>query len=334
MTYDCFPFFNELDLLEIRMNELDGVVDRFVIAEAELTHNGDRKPLHFAENRQRFEKFARKIIHIVVKEADFSPAASGATFQERAWMRENIQRNAISRALAEAAPEDVVIVSDLDEIPRAESVVAVTQTLRDGEVVGFTLNAYNFYLNLRNASDPFWGNDPKMATVRTFRDEAAYATAPYSHFVLRQVNAGPTPTRFRYIKPARRIPAAGWHFSYLGGAQAAVAKVRAFNEVGLFAKKDLETFVAKRIAEGRALFGGDRYLPEPIDTTFPAFVVANQDRFENLIVKCHSSGVKMRFLRFWYRQTAKIRRLAMHIAFILSPKCLRTLVKKAMGIAT
>ena len=89
MIYDCFPFFNELDLLEIRLNELSGVVDRFVLSEAELTHNGDRKPLYFNEHKDRFAKFADKIIHIIVRKDGFSFAASGATFLERACKAEN-----------------------------------------------------------------------------------------------------------------------------------------------------------------------------------------------------------------------------------------------------
>lgn len=54
MIIDCFTFFNELDVLEIRLRELDGVVDRFVLVEATLTHQGKPKPLLYAENKERF----------------------------------------------------------------------------------------------------------------------------------------------------------------------------------------------------------------------------------------------------------------------------------------
>ena len=54
MTYDCFSFFNELDLLEIRLNVLKDAVDKFVLVEAGETHSGKPKPLYFKENEARF----------------------------------------------------------------------------------------------------------------------------------------------------------------------------------------------------------------------------------------------------------------------------------------
>jgi hypothetical protein len=64
--FDCFTFFNELDLLEIRLETLDSVVDFFVIAEAPITYRADPKPLYFELNKQRFAKFLPKIRHIIV----------------------------------------------------------------------------------------------------------------------------------------------------------------------------------------------------------------------------------------------------------------------------
>ncbi|MDR1700993.1 MAG: glycosyl transferase GT17 family protein, partial [Lachnoclostridium sp.] len=66
MIYDCFLFFNELDLLDIRFNILDPVVDRFVIAEATRTFTNNEKLLYFAENRERYAQFLDKIIYIKI----------------------------------------------------------------------------------------------------------------------------------------------------------------------------------------------------------------------------------------------------------------------------
>lgn len=332
MIYDCFSFFNELDLLEIRLNELNPVVDKFVLVEATITHNGDKKPLYYAENKSRFEKFAEKIIHVVVGAEDMKRAEAGETFQKRAWMRENIQRNAISKGLANASGEDVIMVSDLDEIPKAEKVSEVASGLKHGEVIGFILNAYNFYINLRNVSDPYWGNDPKIARVSTFSDETAYITSPYNLFILPEVNSCVSATRFRYIKPTRRIPNAGWHLSYLGGVKAAVAKVKAFNEVGLSVRRDIETYVAKRIASGKALWGGDRFLPEPIDETLPEFVLSNQEIFAPLIYQnVPPQGFQMYLLRKWIYISACARRLTMSLLLWATPKWIRTKIKKVLG---
>src|SRR5947208_2297917 len=115
MIYDCFTFFNELDLLEIRLNVLTEIVDRFVLVEAHQTHQGEHKPLYFAENRARFHRYNDKIIHVVVD--GFPPDAVSP------WDRENHQRNCIARGLAGARLGDTVLISDADEIPRPELIV-------------------------------------------------------------------------------------------------------------------------------------------------------------------------------------------------------------------
>ena len=68
MVYDCFQFFNELDILKIRLHVLNPVVDRFVISEATETFSGLKKPLYYEENKELFAEFADKIIHVVVED--------------------------------------------------------------------------------------------------------------------------------------------------------------------------------------------------------------------------------------------------------------------------
>lgn len=106
MIYDCFTFFNELELLELRLNELAGIVDKFVLVEATQTHTNQLKPLYFQENRARFSAFRDKIIHVVVDDLPVS---------KDAWVPENFQRNAIARGLVNCQPDDFILVSDLDE---------------------------------------------------------------------------------------------------------------------------------------------------------------------------------------------------------------------------
>ena len=120
MIYDCFSFFNELDLLEIRLNTLDSIVDKFILVESTLTHTGKAKPLYYAENKNRFEKFNNKIIHIIVDEF---PYFQNINTREMAWIRENCQRNAILRGIPKPAnDDDYLIIADLDEIPSPEAI--------------------------------------------------------------------------------------------------------------------------------------------------------------------------------------------------------------------
>jgi|ERR1022692_989649 beta-1,4-mannosyl-glycoprotein beta-1,4-N-acetylglucosaminyltransferase len=118
MIYDCFTFFDELELLELRLHELGDVVDKFVWVEATKTHSNKSKPLHYQENRVLFQAFHDQIIHVVV---DDMPDSNDS------WVLENFQRKCIARGLVNCRPEDFILVSDLDEIPRATTVAKVSR---------------------------------------------------------------------------------------------------------------------------------------------------------------------------------------------------------------
>ena len=108
MIIDCFPFFNELDILEIRLNILNDFVDKFILVEASNTQSKLDKPFYFEENKKRFDKFLDKIIHIKV--TDY-PDQNG-------WEMENYQRNCILKGLnnIELSTDDIIGISDVDEI--------------------------------------------------------------------------------------------------------------------------------------------------------------------------------------------------------------------------
>ena len=86
MVYDCFQFFNELDILKLRMHVLNDVVDKFVISEATVTFSGEKKPLYFQENREMFREFEDKIIHKVVDDTPMDTSA---------FMRDSHQKCAV-----------------------------------------------------------------------------------------------------------------------------------------------------------------------------------------------------------------------------------------------
>ena len=109
-VFDCFPFGTELDVLRLRLELLDPVVDRFVIVEAPTTFSGQAKPLHYAEHRDELAAYADKVVHVVVDDMP-PPPASGDR-----WPAERFQRDAIGRGLVDADPDDLVLVSDVDEL--------------------------------------------------------------------------------------------------------------------------------------------------------------------------------------------------------------------------
>ena len=108
-------------MLDIRLRELDTVVDRFVLVEATRTHSNRPKPLYYAENRARYAAFADKIIHVVVED---TPDTTNA------WAIERFQRDCILRGLHNCRPDDIILMSDVDEIPRARVARETIQTMR------------------------------------------------------------------------------------------------------------------------------------------------------------------------------------------------------------
>ena len=127
--YDCFMFFDEEMLLDLRLNIMDKYVDKFVITEATYMHSGNPKKLIFDINK--FSKFKDKIIYIVVDKPppDLLKIDNKDSLNERqskmtlnAKKRETYQINKTQNAITNANPGDMIIISDLDEIPNLEKV--------------------------------------------------------------------------------------------------------------------------------------------------------------------------------------------------------------------
>lgn len=136
MIYDCFSFFNELDLLEIRLNILDEHVDFFVIGESRQTFSGKEKPLYYLDNINRFEKWKDKIIHIV--HPMYNPNNS---FEMAGFQKDNLKT-----ALVDLNDDDIVYFGDLDEIWKPKII--------DEKVYNLKQLNYSYYLN--NKSSEQW----------------------------------------------------------------------------------------------------------------------------------------------------------------------------------
>lgn len=303
MIYDCFTFFNELDLLEIRLNTLAPVVDKFVIAESTRTHRGKPKPLLFESNKSRFSAFLPKIIYIKVE--DLLPEEEiNKNPYERAWINENRQRNALKRGLVNAAPNDIFLLSDLDEIPHPEVVKALDSILCEGiRGVRFRMSAYYYYLNYFNYTKPIWEMGTFAARFSVFEDKEYLSCAVMGRFTPESENQGATMQRCRFLLADKSLPRAGWHFSYLGGIEAIENKLKSFShsEFSTIPRPVLE----QRIRKGRDPFGrGERFFGEPIDDTFPRYIKENQEKLAPLIFKVEGEYLKRTALP---RRIAKLR---------------------------
>ena len=146
---DACLLHNELDLLALRIEELWAQVDHFVVVEANATFSGLPKPLFFREHQSQFKQYSDKLVY---RSLTNLPAISAQTEQAR-FARETAQRNAINEAIATLplASKDIVIVSDVDEIPRASQLEHLESALARYDYVIFMLRNHRGYIN--NISD-------------------------------------------------------------------------------------------------------------------------------------------------------------------------------------
>lgn len=194
--FDCFLFNAELDLLEFRLDLLDGVVDHHVVVEAPRTYSGAAKPLHYGENRDRFERHADRIIHIVVDDLPLpDPGENGR------WVPENFQRRAIARGLTDAGGDDLLLLCDVDEVPDPAVLAAVADDITGPVALEMSLA----FLRANWLSRASW-RDAKLAPIGTFAD----------------------PQALRLASPALLVREAGAHFSYLMGESEVRDKLRTY----------------------------------------------------------------------------------------------------------
>jgi beta-1,4-mannosyl-glycoprotein beta-1,4-N-acetylglucosaminyltransferase len=194
---DCFIFYNEIDMLTYRLNILNDIVDYFVLVESTHTFVGKEKPLFYKENKQLFEKFNHKIIHIIVD--DFPHKYPNIDFEKKEqWNNEKFQRNCISRGIdkLELNNQDIIIIADVDEIPKIELLGNIKYNeIKINEVKALQMDFY--YYNLHSKLDHY------TDVVRIL---------PYD--IYQNINMTIDDLRFKYYK--NFITNAGWHLSYFG----------------------------------------------------------------------------------------------------------------------
>ena len=160
--YDCFMYFDEDLLLDIRLNTLNNYVSKFVITEAKYTHNGSEKKLNF--NINNFKKFRNKIKYIVVENQppNILKIDESDTIEKRGeklilngYARDNFQRNRLADGLEVALDNDIIIVSDLDEIP---NLINVNFNKIENKIIQFKQKMFYYKLNLFYPSLKWFGS--------------------------------------------------------------------------------------------------------------------------------------------------------------------------------
>lgn len=262
MLIDAFPFFNELDLLEIRLEYLNDIVDYFVIVEAGKTQSLLDKPFYYERDHYRFHKYYDKIIHVKVEDYPDTPG----------WAMENHQRNCITRGLSRFKGDDLIMISDLDEIPNKQSLAAqLLPASINLNTVSFSQAYFAYYLNLACLQKGWYGT------------------------VLTNVHSAKTlsPQALRNNKDHCDHVDGGWHFGWCGGwdkvKEKLISCIEPFDKNLDF--KELEKFYKNHSKDGGYFIHSDN--PYDISTQLkkvsldclPPNIEANKHMYTHLILE-------------------------------------------------
>tara|TARA_B100001057_G_scaffold15567_1_gene14775 strand:- start:18931 stop:19746 length:816 start_codon:yes stop_codon:yes gene_type:complete len=267
--YDCFSYLDEDLLLDLRLNILNEYVDHFVIVEGNKTWQNNEKKLNFDINN--FKKFKDKIIYLSV-----TNLPSG----DNPYIRENFQRNAISRALTNANDEDLIIISDLDEIPNPKKIKFFKKEMR---FAVFKQLHFYYKLNLQSQRKPYWYGSriclKKYLRSPQWLRDLKFKKRPFWRIDKKRLN--------------NIIENGGWHFCNLKNPEKLLYKYRNLcetNDPYVFKEKIDEKFldiseIKKRIDNGLDIIGRDEnYLPIKLDEKFPEYILDKKKELDEWII--------------------------------------------------
>jgi hypothetical protein len=242
MIIDCFTFFNGLDVLEIRLNCLAPYVDRFVLCESPYNMLGVEKRLYFDENKSRFKDF--NITHLIVE--------NHLDHMEQDWEPYYYQMNYMMRAFKDADDDDIILLSDFDEIPNL--------THYNGEEGVFRQKMYYYYLNVYTRVSNWKGTiATKKKHVRSF-------------------------SRIRKRRGTYPSIADGWHFSYISSVEDIIIKIESFCHHELNTE-EIKSMVAENKKNLRDPFNRSSRKFIVSMPTGPKWLLENRDHYEHLFYK-------------------------------------------------
>ena len=267
--YDCFSYWDEDLLLDLRLNILDKYVDYFVIVEGNKTWQNNSKKLQF--NIEKFKNFKNKIIYIPVEDM---PGGNNP------YRRENFQRNCILRGLKNAKDEDIILISDLDEIPNPENLSKFEKKMK---YAVFKQMHFYYKLNLQNKSNPHWFGT-RICIKKYLRSPQWLRGLKFKKRSFWRLD------KFRLNNI---IANGGWHFCNLKSPEKLLYKYNNLcetNDPYIFKERINQKYLnlkekEKKIKSGQDLIGRkDTYEKIEIDSKFPTFVKKNSKLYKDWIV--------------------------------------------------
>ena len=264
--YDCFQYFNEDHVLDLRFNILDQKVDYFVISESTKTHQGKTKKLNF--NINNFSKFKHKIKYIV---ADYDKKINFENHMGGESVVEQHQRNSLSGGLINASDNDLIILSDSDEIPDLSK---LNQIKARTKFTAFSQKMFMYKLNLQNLNENNWIGS-KVCLKKNLPKPQKLRNLKFKYYPF-----------WRIDKLGQQTINGGWHFSFLQKPSDIAKKIKSYSH-GEFNKNDLadEKKIEEKITNHEDIFGrGFKLKKINIDETFPDYIFKNKIYFKDWII--------------------------------------------------
>ena len=292
--FDCFMYFDEDVVLDVRLNFLDQFVDKFIIIESVYNHKGEKRTPLF--NIKKFEKFKNKIRYILTDDIPLGIEKINTVDNQKevyrksifnAWKRENLQRNQIVKGLTEANKEDWIIISDLDEIPNLDK-VDLKNTKDNLVFFKQEMMYYKFNLKLddyiwvgskackmKNLKSPQWIRDIKNRKYNWWRADAYFSKRKYYNILF--------------------VEDGGWHFSYLKNPKDIEKKLKAYlhhidydlNPVGEKGIQEMinnrKTIYNLKADQKENKFDGSNKLNKININLLPSYILENKDKLKDWI---------------------------------------------------
>ena len=294
--FDCFMYFNEDLLLDLRFHYLDEFVDKFVIIECSYNHKGEtKKPLF---NKEKFKKFENKIQYILLKEkpqgieginVNDDENQTNSKYILNAVKRENFQRNYIKKCLSEATGNDWILISDLDEIPNLSNVNF--KNIKD-KFIFFKQDMmyYKFNLKLENCS---WVGT-KACQMKNLESPQWLRNIKDRSYPWWRLDTLFSKNKYRSIK---FIDNGGWHFSYLKTPEEIEKKLKSYlhhreydlNPIGVDKIKKLveqkKTIYNLKTDQRLNQFKNGNKLNKIDISLLPNYILKNKDKLKKWIEK-------------------------------------------------
>lgn len=279
---DVFTFYNELDMLELRLEMLDSFVDQFVIIECVETFSGKTKPLFYQENKDRYKKWNHKIVHHVT----YDPPKSFKDLQDRIlsedtdeltkqiciqaltssnvpigelhWLKEFYQKENIRRALIKANPEpqDLCFIGDLDEIWNTDLEYEAIDEL---SIYKLKQIVYSGRMNMRSSED--WAG-----TLLTRYKNVENSCL--SHL------RNPSKTNYIYVENA------GWHFTFMGGKEQIKKKLEAYGHQE-YNNDSIKSQIENRLENSQDVLGRNEFRYWLDESQLPEYILKNRTKYNN-----------------------------------------------------